>query len=172
MADSGAAPAARWHSPAVREAAIRHDVKHYVIRRLLHHFVDDCLMDSALRRISGEIKIALHHIKLAIDFRPATRGLDNHEPKHPMREVIRDHRSCAVIDEHAWGATVTLVDEDTDEKKTYQIVCESEAGVKAGRVSITSPTARALIGKKTSDSVEVNTPGGGKSYEILNVAFQ
>src|ERR1700730_6572691 len=59
-------------------------------------------MDPALRRISGEIEIALHHIKLAIDFRPATGGLNNHEPKHPMREVIRDHRSCAVIDEHAW----------------------------------------------------------------------
>jgi transcription elongation factor GreA len=71
-----------------------------------------------------------------------------------------------------FGATVTLVDEDTDEKKTYQIVGESEADVKAGRVSIASPTARALIGKKTGDCVEVNTPGGGKSYEILNVAFQ
>jgi transcription elongation factor GreA len=71
-----------------------------------------------------------------------------------------------------FGATVTLVDEDTDEKKIYQIVGESEADVKAGRVSITSPTARALIGKKTGDSVEVNTPGGGKSYEIVNVAFQ
>jgi transcription elongation factor GreA len=71
-----------------------------------------------------------------------------------------------------FGATVTLVDEDTEEKKTYQIVGESEADVKAGRVSITSPTARALIGKKVGDTVEVNTPGGGKSYEILNVAFQ
>jgi transcription elongation factor GreA len=71
-----------------------------------------------------------------------------------------------------FGATVTLVDEDTDEKKIFQIVGESEADVKAGRVSITSPTARALIGKKTGDSVEVNTPGGGKSYEILDVAFE
>lgn len=71
-----------------------------------------------------------------------------------------------------FGATVTLVDEDTEEKKIYQIVGESEADVKAGRVSITSPTARALIGKKTGDSVEVNTPGGGKSYEIVKVAFQ
>lgn len=70
-----------------------------------------------------------------------------------------------------FGATVTLVDEDTEEKKTYQIVGENEADVKSGRVSITSPTARALIGKKVGDSVEVNTPGGGKSYEILNVAF-
>src|SRR6201995_13838 len=70
-----------------------------------------------------------------------------------------------------FGATVTMVDEDTDAQKVFQIVGESEADVKSGRVSITSPTARALIGKKVGDSVEVNTPGGGKSYEILKVAF-
>ena len=71
-----------------------------------------------------------------------------------------------------FGATVTLVDEDTEEEKVYQIVGESEADVKSGRVSVTSPTARALIGKKVGDSVEVNTPGGGKSYEVLKVAFR
>ena len=71
-----------------------------------------------------------------------------------------------------FGATVTLIDEDTDEKKVFQIVGESEADVKNGKVSITSPTGRALIGKKSGDSVEVNTPGGGKSYEVLKVAFQ
>ena len=71
-----------------------------------------------------------------------------------------------------FGATVTLVDEDTDEEKNYQIVGEIEADVKQGRVSITSPTARALIGKTIGDTVEVNTPGGGKSYEILNVLFR
>ena len=70
-----------------------------------------------------------------------------------------------------FGATVTMIDADTEEKKVYQIVGESEADVKSGRVSITSPTARALIGKKVGDTVEVNTPGGGKSYEILKVAF-
>ncbi len=70
-----------------------------------------------------------------------------------------------------FGATVTLVDEDTDEEKKYQIVGEAEADVKSGKVSITSPTARALIGKKKGDTVEVSTPGGGKSYEILKVAF-
>lgn len=70
-----------------------------------------------------------------------------------------------------FGATVTLVDEDTDEEKVYQIVGEAEANVKNGKVSITSPTARALIGKKKGDTVEVNTPGGGKSYEIIKVAF-
>ena len=63
-----------------------------------------------------------------------------------------------------FGATVTVVDEDTEEEKSYQIVGESEADVK-------SPIARALIGKKAGDTVEVKTPGGGKSYEILKVAF-
>lgn len=71
-----------------------------------------------------------------------------------------------------FGATVTLIDEDTDEKKSYQIVGESEADVKSGKVSITSPLARALISKRVGDKVEVNTPGGGKSYEILKIAFQ
>jgi transcription elongation factor GreA len=70
-----------------------------------------------------------------------------------------------------FGATVKIVDEDTDEEKVYQIVGETEANVKLGKVSITSPTARALIGKKAGDTVEVNTPGGGKSYEILSVTF-
>ena len=70
-----------------------------------------------------------------------------------------------------FGVTVTLIDEDTEEKKVYQIVGESEADVKSGKVSITSPTARALIGKRKGDTVEVNTPGGGKSYEIVKLAF-
>jgi len=70
-----------------------------------------------------------------------------------------------------FGATLTLVDEDTDEEKVYQIVGEAEADVKSGKVSITSPIARALIGKKVGDTVEVNTPGGGKCYEVLKVVF-
>ncbi len=70
-----------------------------------------------------------------------------------------------------FGATVTLVDDDTEEEKRYQIVGENEADVKSGKVSITSPIARALIGKKVGDAVEVNTPGGGKSYEVVSVAF-
>ena len=68
-----------------------------------------------------------------------------------------------------FGATVTVVDEDTDEETAYQIVGEFEADVKEGKISLTSPLARALIGKSVGDSVEVNTPGGGKSYEILKV---
>ena len=70
-----------------------------------------------------------------------------------------------------FGATVTLVDEDTDEEHVYQIVGEFEADVKEGKISLTSPLARALIGKSVGDSVEVNTPGGGKSYEILKVEW-
>ena len=70
-----------------------------------------------------------------------------------------------------FGATLTLIDEDTEEEKVYQIVGEAEADVKSGKVSITSPIARALIGKKVGDTVEVNTPGGGKSYEVLKIAF-
>ena len=71
-----------------------------------------------------------------------------------------------------FGATVKLVDEETEAEKSYQIVGDMEADVKLGRVSISSPIARALIGKKVGDSVEVNTPGGGKSYEIVEVAFR
>ncbi len=71
-----------------------------------------------------------------------------------------------------FGATVKLLDEDTEEKITYQIVGEIEADVKAGRISVTSPLGRALIGKKIGDAVEVNTPGGGKSYEILSVKYK
>jgi transcription elongation factor GreA len=71
-----------------------------------------------------------------------------------------------------FGATVKLVDEDTEEEKTYQIVGEPEADVRSGRVSVTSPIARALIGKTVGDTVEVVTPGGGKSYEVVGVAFR
>ena len=71
-----------------------------------------------------------------------------------------------------FGATVQLVDEDTDEKVTYKIVGEYEADVKKGKISITSPIARALIGKKKGDSVEVTTPKGARAYEILKVGFK
>jgi transcription elongation factor GreA len=70
-----------------------------------------------------------------------------------------------------FGATVTLVDEDTDEEKKYQIVGDHESDIKKGRISISSPIARALIGKSKGDSVEVAAPGGARSYEVLKVAF-
>ncbi|HMT15059.1 MAG TPA: transcription elongation factor GreA [Aestuariivirga sp.] len=71
-----------------------------------------------------------------------------------------------------FGARVTLIDEDTEDEVVYQIVGDFEADVKKGRISISSPIARAIIGKKKGDSVEVNTPGGGKSYEIVKVAWK
>jgi len=71
-----------------------------------------------------------------------------------------------------FGATVTVVDEDTEEEGRYQLVGEHEADVKDGKVSITSPIARAIIGKEQGDVVEVNTPGGVKSYEILKVEWR
>lgn len=70
-----------------------------------------------------------------------------------------------------FGATVTLVDEDTEEEKTYQIVGETEADIGKGLLNLRSPLARALIGKDEGDAVEVMTPGGGKAYEILKVAY-
>ncbi|MFZ1773539.1 MAG: transcription elongation factor GreA [Rhizobiaceae bacterium] len=70
-----------------------------------------------------------------------------------------------------FGAIVDLVDEDTEEKKTYQIVGDQEADVKAGRISISSPIARALIGKEVGDTIEVNAPGGARGYEIVKVRF-
>ena len=70
-----------------------------------------------------------------------------------------------------FGATVTVVDEDTEEEGRYQIVGEHEADVKQGRISLTSPLSRAMIGKEVGDVVEVNTPGGVKAYEILKIEW-
>jgi len=71
-----------------------------------------------------------------------------------------------------FGATVKVADEDTDDEATYQIVGEHEADIKSGLLSITSPMARAMIGKTVGDSIEVTTPGGAKSYEILTVRYK
>ncbi len=71
-----------------------------------------------------------------------------------------------------FGATVTLVDEDTEEKKTYQIVGEQEADIENGLLNIKSPLGRALIGKEEGDSVEVRTPGGTRDYEVTTVAYR
>ncbi len=70
-----------------------------------------------------------------------------------------------------FGATVTLIDEDTEKKVQYQIVGEIESDLKEKKISIASPIARALIGKSKGDTVEVSTPGGGKCYEVLTVKF-
>jgi transcription elongation factor GreA len=71
-----------------------------------------------------------------------------------------------------FGATVTLIDEDTDEKKVWQIVGEPEADAKKGKISVTSPLAKALIGKTKGTSVEVNTPGGAKAYAVKKIEWR
>lgn len=70
-----------------------------------------------------------------------------------------------------FGATVTYVDEDTEEEKTYQVVGDPEANASDGRISISSPIARAMIGKAEGDSFEVAAPGGSRSYEILRIRY-
>ena len=74
-------------------------------------------------------------------------------------------------DQVKFGAVVTVVDEDTEEEGRYRIVGEHEADVKAGRISLTSPLSRAMIGKEVGDVVEVNTPAGVKAYQILKIEW-
>ena len=85
-----------------------------------------------------------------------------------LSEVIDPAKLSGAI---KFGAKVTLVDEDTDEEKTWQIVGEHEANIEKGLLNIKSPIARALIGKDEGDSVEVRTPGGEKSYEVLKIEY-
>ena len=86
-----------------------------------------------------------------------------------LAEVINPSKLSGAI---KFGATVTLVDENTEEEKTWKIVGEHEANIEKGLLNIKSPIARALIGKEEGDSVEVRTPGGEKSYEILSVSYK
>jgi transcription elongation factor GreA len=85
-----------------------------------------------------------------------------------LAEVIDPSKLSGAI---KFGATIVIVDEDTDEEKTYQIVGEPEADIERGLLNIRSPIARALIGKEEGDSVEVKTPGGQKSYEIVSIRY-
>ena len=85
-----------------------------------------------------------------------------------LAEVIDPTKFSGTI---KFGATVTLSDEDSGEEKTYQIVGETEANIENNRLNIRSPLARALIGKDKGDSVDVKTPGGTRSYEILAIRY-
>lgn len=85
-----------------------------------------------------------------------------------LAEVIDPTKLSGAI---KFGATVTVVDEETDEQKTWQIVGEHEADIEKGLLNVRSPIARALIGKEEGDLVEVRTPGGQKGYEILSIQF-
>lgn len=92
------------------------------------------------------------------------------EDKISRAEVIDVSRLSG--DDIKFGATITVADEDTDEELTYQIVGQDESDIKNGRLSISSPLARALIGKRVGDSVEVTTPGGSRLYEIVSVDYR
>src|SRR3954466_9406234 len=91
------------------------------------------------------------------------------EDKIPRAEGIEVSKLSGSVVQ--FGATVPLADEETDEEHTFRIVGEHEADISNGRLSVTSPLARALIGKGKGDSVEVSTPRGNKSYEVMKVAF-
>ena len=93
------------------------------------------------------------------------------EAKLSVGQVI-DPASLNAGGKVVFGATVDLEEEESGDAVTYQIVGEDEADIKFGRISVGSPIARALIGKKVGDSVQVNTPGGGKSYEVVSVVFR
>ncbi len=144
-------------------------------------------LDAELRRRTGEER---PRIIEAISEARSHGDLSENAEYHAAKEAqshnegriaeIEDQLSRAeVIDvtklsgkQVIFGATVKLVDEDTEEERVYQIVGEAEADVKRGRISISSPIARALIGKGKGDTVEVVAPGGAHSYEILDVRFQ
>jgi transcription elongation factor GreA len=85
-----------------------------------------------------------------------------------LAEVIDPAKLSGAI---KFGATVTLVDEDSNEERTYQIVGEAEADIENGLLNIRSPLARALIGKDEGDSVDVKTPGGQRGYEVLSIRY-
>jgi transcription elongation factor GreA len=99
---------------------------------------------------------------------------------HAAKEALEDKLARAEIIDVSklsgetikFGATVTLIDEDTEKKTVWQLVGEPEADAKAGKISITSPLARALVGKKKGAQVEVVTPGGAKAYEVLKVEWR
>jgi transcription elongation factor GreA len=97
-------------------------------------------------------------------------GVAELEDKVSRAEVIDVSKLSG--DTVKFGAFVTLVDEDSEDESVYQIVGEFEADVKKGKISVTSPIARAIIGKRKGDSVEVMTPGGGKSYEIVKIKYK
>lgn len=91
------------------------------------------------------------------------------EDKLGRAEVIDPSKMSG--DTVKFGATVKIVDEDTDEEKVYQIVGDLESDIKSGKISISSPIARAMIGKEEGDSIEVAAPGGARAYEILDVKY-
>jgi len=144
-------------------------------------------LEAELQRLKSEER---HRIIQAIAEARAHGDLSENAEYHAAKEAqglnearvadLEDRISRADVvdtsklsgDTVKFGATVTLVDEDTDEKVKYQIVGDFEASVKDGKVSISSPIARALIGKAKGDTAEVTTPRGARSYEVLKIEWK
>ena len=144
-------------------------------------------LEDELKRLRGEERPAvIKAIEVAREHGDLSENAEYHAARDRQSFIegrlaeLEDMISRAdVIDPKAlsgkivrFGATVKVADEDTDEESTYQIVGSHEADVDSGRLSLTSPLARALIGRNVGDSVEVTTPGGSKSYEVLKVTFK
>jgi transcription elongation factor GreA len=143
-------------------------------------------LDAELKRLKTEERPAvIQAISEARDHGDLSENAEYHAAKE--RQAFIEGRLAELEDKIAraqvidvsklsgkqvkFGATVNLLDEDSGEKSKYKIVGEDESDVRAGKVSITSPIARALIGKEEGDVVEVMAPGGPKSYEIVKVKY-
>ena len=143
-------------------------------------------LEEELKRLKDERPVISKAIGVARDHGDLSENAEYHAAKERQGLIEARLKDIEGIISHAqvidpsklsgdvvkFGATVSLADEDTDEESTYKIVGSYEADAKNGSISITAPLARALIGKTVGDSVEVTTPKGEKSYEIVAVAFK
>ncbi len=143
-------------------------------------------LEEDLKRLKEERPVVSKAIGVAREHGDLSENAEYHAAKErqgiieaQMKEIEGLISHAEVIDSSKFsgdmvkfGATVMVVDEETDEENTYQIVGSHEANAKNGTISVTAPLARALIGKTLGDVVEVRTPGGSKSYEIIGVAFK
>src|SRR3977135_2534313 len=150
---------------AAGQAALEHELKHCQQGerpRILQQITD-------ARSHGGPSENAEYHA--AKEMQSLNEGrIAEIEDKLARAEIIDVSKLSG--DTIKFGATVTLVDEDTDKKSVGQIVGEPEADAKKGKISITSPLARALVGKTKGTQVEVVTPGGAKAYEIMKVEWR
>ena len=150
---------------AVGHAALEDELKHRirVERPRLIARVQDAIADDSNLAENSEYQAA------KADQAINEARITELEDKLARAEVIDVSRLSG--DTITFGATVTLIEEDSGERKVWQIVGEPEADVRKGKISVTSPIARALIGKNKGDTVEVEAPGGVKSYKIRKVGW-
>ena len=143
-------------------------------------------LEADLKRLKEERPVVSKAIGVAREHGDLSENAEYHAAKERQGIIEAQLKEIEGLISHAevidpsklsgdmvkFGATVMVVDEKSDEESTYQIVGSHEADAKKGTISVTAPLARALIGKTLGDVVEVRTPGGGKSYEIIGVKFK